>query len=114
MADIPAVMTFQPLLAALQTIHQGKAKFLVEALDDALADVVAASHRLNGPGKVVLTLSVSPENGRMEVAAVVTQRKPEGGSVPSLYYVDKSGRLVEDDPEQERFRFPEPIRRTDG
>lgn len=114
MADIPQVLTFTPLSTALQTIHQGKAKVVLEAIDDAIADVVAAAHRLNGPGKVVCTLTFTPEKGRIQVNAIVTQKKPEGGSVQALFYVDKAGRLVEDDPEQERLPFPEPIRRADA
>lgn len=110
MSDIPQVLTFTPLSTALQTIHQGKAKVVLEAIDDAIAEVVSAVHRLNGPGKVVVSLTFAPEKGRIEVNALVTQKKPEGGAVPALFYVDKQGRLVEDDPEQERLPFPEPIR----
>lgn len=114
MSDIPQVLTFTPLSTALQTVHQGKAKVVLEAVDDAIADVVAAVTRLAGPGKVVLTLTFVPKNGRVEVGAVVNQKKPEGGTVPALFYVDKAGRLVEDDPEQERLPFPETFRRSEA
>lgn len=114
MSDIPQVMTFTPLATTLQTVHQGKAKFLVEAIDDAIKEVVAASSRLGGPSKVTISMTFTPGKGAMSVAALVTIKKPEGGTVPALFYVDKQGRLVEEDPEQERLPFPEPIRRTDG
>jgi len=114
MSDIPQVLTFTPLSTVLQTVHQGKAKIVLEAIDDAIADVVPAVSRLAGPGKVVLTLSFQPKDGRVVVNAVITQKKPEGGSVPTIFYVDKAGRLVEDDPDQERLPFPETFRRTDS
>lgn len=114
MADIPQVMTFTPLSTTLQTVHQGRAKFLLEAIDDAILEVVAASSRLGGPSKVTVVLTFKPGKGAMSVEGIVNTKKPEGGTVPALFYVDKAGRLVEDDPEQERLPFPEPIRRTDG
>ena len=107
MADIPQVITFTPLSTALKTIHQGRAKVLLEAIDDAIAEVVLASHRLGGPSKVTVTLTFAPTKGQIEVSGLVAQKKPEGGTVPSLFYCDKQGRLVEDDPEQERLPFVE-------
>lgn len=107
MSDIPQVVTFTPLSTSLQTVHMGRAKVLLEAIDDAIADAVLASHRLSGPSKVTVTLTFVPDKGRIKVGALVTQKKPEGGAVPALFYCDKAGRLVEDDPEQERLPFVE-------
>lgn len=114
MSDIPQVLTFTPLSTVLTTVHQGKAKVVLEAVDDSIADVVASVIRHAGPGRVVLTLSFTPKNGRVQVDALVSQKKPEGGSVPAFFYVDKAGRLVEDDPEQERLPFVETFRRSEA
>jgi len=114
MSDIQQPLPFSPLSTQLQPIPRGRAKIPLEAVDDAIADVVDTVSRLAGPGKVIVTLAFAPKNGRIEVNAVVTQKKPEGGAVPTLFYVDKAGRLVEDDPEQVRLPFVESIRRTEA
>lgn len=113
MADIQQPLTFTPLSTLVQTIHQGRSKVVLEALDDSISDVTEALRRLGGSGKVVLTLALAVDKGRVEVKATVTQKKPETGSVPSLFYIDKAGRLVEDDPEQTPLPFVERIGRTD-
>ena len=114
MADIQQPLTFTPLSTLLQTVHQGRSKIVLEAVDDSLADVVHALQRLGGSGKVVLTLGLSMEKGRVEISATVTQKKPETGSVPSLFFIDKAGRLVEDDPEQIPLPLVERMGRTES
>lgn len=114
-SEILQPLTFLPLSATARTFYGGKTMTLIEAVDAAMADTVKACARLGSKGRVSVALSFEPKKGAMEVSAIVTTKKPEGGSIPVRAYVDRQGRLVEDDPEQERLPFtePTPIRGTE-
>ena len=110
MAEIQPPLTFTPLSTLLTTIHDGREKCLLEPIDDTMADVGRSLKKLGGSARVVVTLNFSTKDGRVVVGAVVTRKKPEAGAVPSHYYLDNEGRLVETNPDQRTLPFPGLVR----
>jgi hypothetical protein len=109
MSAPPNLMTFGVMTAAVEIFHDGQAKHLIEAIDDSIAEAVKASHKLAAKSSVTLTLTFKPQKGRMVIESTLKTKKPEGGALPLAAYVNREGRLVEDDPEQTALPFPTPV-----
>lgn len=94
------------LLATTQSALQGRAGFSVEQLDAAINEAVNRASRFLQPAKVTLEFTFTPQGrDKMRVGAKIKVSAPEPKVLPIELFVDKTGRLVEDDPEQETFPF---------
>jgi hypothetical protein len=99
----PNQMNFRDVTAALEVSHNEKRKFLIEALDDALAECVAKAARYQSKASLTVKIGVAVTGDKVSIAAVLdtTIPRPTPTTIPA--YVDAAGRLLSEDPRQENL-----------
>lgn len=107
MAEKPGVsVSFTTLSALLEVGFADKKLTLVEQLDRGVAAATLAMHRKGG--KPVLTLQLRFARGSGDevlVTPVLTLKAPADRPYTATLYVDRAGRLVQDDPAQQPLPF---------
>lgn len=94
-------MTFSDLAAAVENPYKGKNRFLVETLDEALADCARASAATRKKSSFTITVTLSPlGSDEVALSSTVKTKIPEKGALPVKAFLDKRGTLVADDPQQ--------------
>lgn len=95
------VMTFSALAATVENPYKGKNRFLVETLDEALADCARASASTRKKSSFTITVTLQPlGDDEVALSSNVKTKIPEKGALPVKAYLDKRGTLVADDPQQ--------------
>lgn len=95
---------FITLLDTLETGYEDDTHLLREAIDIALKRTARAAQRSGAEAKMALLISVKPQkNGEMHVGGKIKTTLPAPGAFPVRMYVDRSGVLVSEDPEQQRL-----------
>jgi hypothetical protein len=100
-------MKFRDVTAAVEVAHNDRRKFLIEALDDALAECVAKATKYQAKSALVLQMAVSVTGDKVSIAAILDTKLPRPAPTTVSAYVDGAGRLLADDPRQENL-FPMP------
>lgn len=73
-----------------------------------LNKVVEAVEAGHGTGKLTITIAFKKENRMVVAKPTVKATVPTGAVDASMFFVDKSGRLTEEDPKQVTMSFPRP------
>ncbi len=100
------IMRFPQITAAIECEFQGKRAWLVENLDEAVAHCVRQAVQYGGVSKLSLGLTFKAEGKQMEISAALSTQIPSPKPIPIKRYVDREGRLREDDPYQQTINFP--------
>ena len=106
---------FKTLLATVDTTWGGKTRYGSEAADEALSALASAVAATGKKGKLTIVVSMAA-NSRTEVSSsvTITGKIPEPSALPSRLYLDPSGSLRLDDPEQPSLVPMQPRRAEDG
>lgn len=94
-------MTFAEISATAEVLFENRRGFLIEQLDEAIAEAARRVHRRGGKAAVTMTLSLEPKSGRMLLSASLTAKYPAPANIPIPAYMTRDGRLVADDPDQQ-------------
>lgn len=95
------IMRFGDLAATVESPYKGKTRFLVEALDEVLADCARAAAATRKKASFTVTIQLAPlSDGEVALSSAVKAKIPERGALPVKAFLDKRGVLVIDDPEQ--------------
>ena len=100
------VMRFPQITAAIECEFNGKRGFLVENLDEAVAYCVRQAVQYGGSSSVSLQLSFKSEGKQMEISAALSTKIPSPKPFPIKRFIDREGRLREEDPYQTTLEFP--------
>ena len=103
MEQKPTPMTFRDVTAAVEVTHNEKRKFLIEALDDALAECVAKAARYQTKAVLAVQVAVQVTGDKVSLAAVIDTKLPRPSPTTVGAYVDSAGRLHSEDPRQENL-----------
>lgn len=101
MATPTTPMTFNELAATMEVLLDDRRGYLVEKLDEAIAEAARRAHRHAGAAAVTMTLKFTPKDGRMLLRASLVAKHPSPEAIPVPAYMTRDGRLVADDPEQQ-------------
>ena len=103
-SELIPVMTFCNLLTDCEAHYADKRRFLDEAMEMAVSDVVAKAAKYRSSGKVVLELGFKADGeNTLHVVPVLKIIEPKPGTLPVTAYTDSQGRLCADDPNQQRL-----------
>lgn len=95
------VMTFTDVAAAVETPYKGKKRFLVETLDEALADCARASAATRKKSSFTIIVTLQPlGDDEVALSSNVKTKIPDKAALPVKAFLDKRGTLVADDPQQ--------------
>jgi hypothetical protein len=94
-------MNFADIMATTEGVFLDRRGFYVEHLDTAVEEAARKSKRFSGKSEIALKITFEPgRDGTTTVASHLTIKTPQPEALPLNFYVDKQGRLVQDDPEQ--------------
>lgn len=96
-------MSFRDVTAAVEVTHNEKRKFLIEALDDALAECVAKATRYQAKASLTVKVGVVVSGDKVQIAAVIDTATPRPSPTTVSAYVDAAGRLFSEDQRQENL-----------
>lgn len=102
------IMRFPQITAAIECEFNGHRGFLVENLDEAVAHCVKQAVQYGGSSSLTVTLSFKSEGKQMEIGAALSTKIPSPKPFPIKRFIDREGRLREEDPYQKTFEFPAP------
>lgn len=99
-----------PQLAALLTVSvDAKVEHLNVALDTVIADAVRRVVRTQAAAGMTLKIAIGPKGaGGIQIKATLARTLPELRGDALSAFVDRTGALVEEDPQQEVFEFARP------
>jgi hypothetical protein len=100
------IMRFPQIVAAIECEFNGKRAFLVENLDEAVAYCVRQATQYGGVSRISLDLTFKSEGRHMEIAASLSTKIPSPKPFPIKRFIDREGRLREEDPQQTTIDFP--------
>ena len=100
MANDNPPMNFNDVAVACEVVLNGETKYLVEALDDALLKVAAASHRRGVKTKLVVEITLTPKGNEVRLTGRVKTQIPDPPPLDLRLHLDTHSRLVSDDPRQ--------------
>jgi|SRR5690625_87599 len=94
----------------LDQLHRGD---LSAELDDALRQLVYAVQQTGKKGTIQLTIAVQPATKTGDVEQVIVSAKlkespPKPDRAPSLFYTDRDGGLLREDPKQMKMDLRSP------
>jgi hypothetical protein len=110
----PSQLTFRDVTTMVEVTHNENRKFLVEALDDALAECTAKAARFQTTAKLMLAVAVQVTGDKVSIAAVIDTKLPRPSPTTASAYVDKAGRLLSEDPRQENLFAIPPSSQKEG
>ncbi len=96
----PEQMNFRDITTSVEVSHNDNRKFLVEALDDAVAECVAKAAKYQSKAVLVVQLAVSVTGDKVSIAAILDTKLPRPSPTVVGAYVDPAGRLFAEDPRQ--------------
>lgn len=111
----PEQMRFRDVTCSIEVSHNDKRKFLVEALDDALAECVQKAARYQTKAAFAVKVEVLVTGDKVAITADLVAKLPSPGATSISAYVDAAGRLLADDPRQENlFQIAPPAAPAEG
>lgn len=103
-SEMPELLGFLTMSQTTQVIHQDKPKWLMDALNDALANATAKSVRYQKTSTINLSIKLIPgQMNQMSIEARLDTIEPKPDTLPVLAFVDSRGRLYGEDPMQTRL-----------
>lgn len=104
-------LRFPQVAALCQASLDGKVSSLAETLDKALEDAARRVTECGGSAGITLKLFVKSQGAREVMIGVkgVDLTLPERRVTEVSAFIDRYGHLVEDDPRQAAFDFPQPV-----
>lgn len=95
------VVGFMEIISNIEVSRNGRAFFLNEALDSAVADATSATEQYGKESTVTITISVKKlEEGKAVIAAKVNEKLAKGATTGISIYRNKKGELFLEDPYQ--------------
>ncbi len=89
------------ILTRGHVVYDGKAYTTLEAIDRALEDVTYKATKYRKKGKLTLTIEIHPgSTNNIQIIPMVSITEPKAIPLGMQGYVDASGRLYSDDPDQ--------------
>ena len=95
-------LIFENLLAEIRTVDcKDRTKYLVDAINTDLSDLMQGIAKYNESGKMIITLDfqVSKKSKEMNIIADIQTKKPKGKITSNTFYRDNKGKIYLDDPE---------------
>ncbi len=102
------IMSMHDVIAEKTVVYNHKVLPIGEALDRALADIAYKAARYRKPGGVTFHVDLKPGSmNRMTLSTKLEVKEPKPDAMASEVYVDNSGQLFGEDPDQMRLAFPD-------
>lgn len=102
--EMPELLNFVAIGQQAQVIHRDKSKWLLDAINDQLADSAAKSVRYRKNSTINIQIKLIPgQMNQMTVEAKLDVVEPKPDILPLLAYTDSRGRLYGEDPSQTKL-----------